>query len=117
MSGRRFSNSRFAMPRTVGLTFTHDEVKRLEVRFRKLDRDQSGTLSLKEVLALPGLPKTELIKRVFQVLDTDGDQEIDFGEFIEGLSQFSVRGISSMGTLIEREGFRLPNGSELFGNV
>ncbi|XP_075262011.1 protein phosphatase 2B regulatory subunit cnb-1-like [Convolutriloba macropyga] len=89
---RRTSNSLFTLPRNVSQTFTNDEIKRLHMRFRKLDKDSSGSLSVKELISLPDIPKNQLIYRIIEILDQDGDGEIDFHEFIDGLSQFSVKG-------------------------
>ena len=89
---RRTSNSLFSMPRNISQTFTPQEIQRLNMRFRKLDKDNSGSLSVKELMSLPDIPKNQLIYRIIDILDTDGDGEIDFQEFIEGLSQFSVKG-------------------------
>merc|ERR1712004_837674 len=89
---RRTSNSLFNMPRNVSQTFTTEEIKRLHMRFKKLDKDSSGTLSVKELISLPDIPKNQLVYRIIEILDQDGDGEIDFYEFIEGLSQFSVKG-------------------------
>ncbi|XP_075263348.1 calcineurin subunit B type 2-like, partial [Convolutriloba macropyga] len=88
---RRTSNSLITMPHKISQTFTGDEIKRLNVRFRKLDKDHSGKLSVRELKSLPGFPKNQLIYRIIDILDQDGDGEIDFHEFIDGLSQFSVK--------------------------
>ncbi|XP_008419606.1 calcineurin subunit B type 1b isoform X3 [Poecilia reticulata] len=38
------------------------------------------------------LQQNPLVRRVIDIFDTDGNGEIDFIEFIRGVSQFSVRG-------------------------
>ena len=63
MSKRRTSNSRFTMPRNVSQNFSHEEMQRLNLRFRKLDKDHSGTLSVSELMVLPDIPKNKLIYR------------------------------------------------------
>ncbi|XP_003995756.1 calcineurin subunit B type 2 [Prionailurus viverrinus] len=72
--------------------FNHDEIKRLSKRFKKLDLDCSGSLSVDEFLSLPELRQNPLVQRVIDVFDTDGNGEVDFEEFVVGTSQFSVRG-------------------------
>ncbi|XP_036995271.1 calcineurin subunit B type 2 [Artibeus jamaicensis] len=72
--------------------FNHDEIKRLGKRFKKLDLDSSGALSVNEFMSLPELQKNPLVQRVIEVFDTDGNGEVDFEEFIVGTSQFSVKG-------------------------
>ncbi|GFS16948.1 calcineurin B subunit [Elysia marginata] len=73
-------------------TFDMDEIKRLGKRFRKLDLDNSGALSIDEFMSLPELHQNPLVQRVIDIFDTDGNGEVDFKEFIEGISQFSVKG-------------------------
>ncbi|XP_034446558.1 calcineurin subunit B type 1b [Hippoglossus hippoglossus] len=69
-----------------------DEMRRLGKRFRKLDLDNSGSLSVEKFMSLPELQQNPLVQRVIDIFDTDGDGEVDLEEFIEGVSQFSVRG-------------------------
>ncbi|KAM4751208.1 calcineurin subunit B type 1b [Anableps anableps] len=69
-----------------------EEVRRLGKRFRKLDLDQSGSLSVDEFMSLPELQQNPLVRRVVDIFDTDGNGEVDFMEFMEGVSQFSIRG-------------------------
>eukprot|EP00037_Helgoeca_nana_P014227 m.132580 g.132580 ORF g.132580 m.132580 type:complete len:177 (-) comp22460_c0_seq1:937-1467(-) len=72
--------------------FTEDEIRRLGKRFLKLDTDESGKLSKEEFMALPDLGQNPLVERVIAIFDSDGDGEIDFEEFIKGISLFSTRG-------------------------
>uniref|UniRef100_A0A673VPR5 Dynein axonemal assembly factor 10 n=1 Tax=Salmo trutta TaxID=8032 RepID=A0A673VPR5_SALTR len=67
-------------------------IKRLGKRFKKLDLDNSGSLSVEEFMSLPELQQNPLVQRVIDIFDTDGNGEVDFKEFIEGVSQFSVKG-------------------------
>ncbi len=73
-------------------TFDVEEIKRLGKRFKKLDLDGSGSLSVEEFMSLPELQQNPLVARVIEIFDTDGNGEVDFKEFIEGMSQFSVKG-------------------------
>uniref|UniRef100_A0AAZ3SEG5 EF-hand domain-containing protein n=1 Tax=Oncorhynchus tshawytscha TaxID=74940 RepID=A0AAZ3SEG5_ONCTS len=76
--------------------FDADEIKRLGKRFKKLDLDNSGSLSVEEFMSLPELQQNPLVQRVIDIFDTDGNGEVDFKEFIEGVSQFSVKGDKEM---------------------
>ncbi|KAB7495565.1 Calcineurin subunit B type 2 [Armadillidium nasatum] len=69
-----------------------DEIRRLGKRFRKLDLDNSGSLSVEEFMSLPELQQNPLVQRVIDIFDADGNGEVDFKEFIQGMSQFSVKG-------------------------
>ena len=69
-----------------------EELKRLGKRFKKLDVDGSGALSKEEFMQINDLQQNPLVQRVIDLFDSDGNGEVDFKEFIEGISQFSVRG-------------------------
>ncbi|KIH58983.1 EF hand [Ancylostoma duodenale] len=86
------------------------ELRRLARRFKKLDIDGSGSLSVEEFMSLPELQQNPLVQRVIDIFDEDGNGEVDFrgllssslpvvpsfdshiAEFIQGISQFSVKG-------------------------
>ncbi|KAG0720284.1 Calcineurin subunit B type 1 [Chionoecetes opilio] len=43
-------------------------------------------------MSLPELQQNPLVQRVIDIFDADGNGEVDFKEFIQGMSQFSVKG-------------------------
>lgn len=55
-----------------------DEIRRLGKRFKKLDLDNSGSLSVEEFMSLPELQQNPLVQRVIDIFDTDGNGEVDF---------------------------------------
>ena len=55
-----------------------EEIKRLGKRFKKLDLDGSGSLSVDEFMSLPELQQNPLVQRVIEIFDTDGNGEVDF---------------------------------------
>ena len=55
-----------------------DELKRLGKRFRKLDLDGSGSLSVDEFMNIPDLQQNPLVKRVIDIFDADANGEVDF---------------------------------------
>ncbi|CAF1394279.1 unnamed protein product [Adineta steineri] len=81
-----------SIPVELCATFDADEIRRLGKRFKKLDIDGSGSLSIQEFMSIPELQQNPLVQRVIDIFDTDGNGEIDFKEFIGGISQFSVKG-------------------------
>lgn len=81
-----------SLPLELVSNFDAEEIRRLGKRFKKLDLDGSGALTIDEFMSLPELQQNPLVPRVVELLDTDGNGEIDFKEFIDGVSQFSVRG-------------------------
>ena len=81
-----------SLPMEMATNFDAEEIKRLGKRFRKLDLDNSGALSVEEFMSLPELQQNPLVQRVIDIFDEDGNGEVDFKEFIQGVSQFSVKG-------------------------
>ncbi|RHZ63507.1 hypothetical protein Glove_329g49 [Diversispora epigaea] len=72
--------------------FTAEEVQRLYKRFMKLDKDQSGTIEREEFLAIPQIANNPLASRMIAIFDEDGGGDVDFKEFLSGLSAFSDKG-------------------------
>jgi len=81
-----------SLPMEMCSNFDADELRRLARRFKKLDLDGNGALSVDEFMSLPELQQNPLVQRVIDIFDEDGNGEVDFKEFIRGISQFSVRG-------------------------
>ncbi|KAK4179068.1 hypothetical protein QBC36DRAFT_365079 [Triangularia setosa] len=102
-----------------GSNFDRDEVDRLRKRFMKLDkaclfspsfgvhakatgksrewergwaRDNSGTIEREEFLSLPQISSNPLATRMIAIFDEDGGGDVDFQEFVSGLSAFSSKG-------------------------
>jgi len=75
-----------------GSNFDKDEVDRLRKRFMKLDKDNSGTIEREEFLSLPQVSSNPLATRMIAIFDEDGGGDVDFQEFVLGLSAFSSRG-------------------------
>ncbi|KAK0251421.1 Calcineurin subunit B [Friedmanniomyces endolithicus] len=72
--------------------FDRDEVDRLRKRFMKLDKDNSGTIERDEFLSLPQVSSNPLATRMIAIFDEDGGGDVDFQEFVSGLSAFSSKG-------------------------
>jgi serine/threonine-protein phosphatase 2B regulatory subunit len=81
-----------SLPMEMCSNFDADEIRRLGKRFRKLDLDNSGALSVEEFMTIAELQQNPLVQRVIDIFDADGNGEVDFKEFIQGVSQFSVKG-------------------------
>merc|ERR1712000_477699 len=75
-----------------GSNFDRDEVDRLRKRFMKLDKDNSGTIERDEFLSLPQISSNPLATRMIAIFDEDGGGDVDFEEFVKGLSAFSNKG-------------------------
>ncbi|KAJ1821069.1 Calcineurin subunit B [Coemansia sp. RSA 2599] len=72
--------------------FTAEEIERLYKRFSKLDKDNSGTIDKSEFMSIPQLANNPLSARLIDIFDADGGGDVDFIEFITGLSTFSSKG-------------------------
>jgi len=58
----------------------------------KLDKDNSGTIERDEFLSLPQVSSNPLATRMIAIFDEDGGGDVDFQEFVSGLSAFSSKG-------------------------
>ncbi|CAO3623205.1 unnamed protein product [Cunninghamella echinulata] len=72
--------------------FSAEEIQRLYKRFMKLDKDNSGYIDKDEFLSIPQIANNPLASRMIAIFDEDGGGDVDFHEFIKGLSAFSARG-------------------------
>jgi hypothetical protein len=57
-----------------------------------LSQDNSGTIERDEFLALPQISSNPLATRMIAIFDEDGGGDVDFQEFVSGLSAFSSKG-------------------------
>ena len=53
----------------MATNFDADEIKRLGKRFKKLDLDNSGSLSVDEFMSLPELQQNPLVQRVIDLVN------------------------------------------------
>jgi serine/threonine-protein phosphatase 2B regulatory subunit len=57
-----------------------------------INQDNSGTIERDEFLALPQISSNPLATRMIAIFDEDGGGDVDFQEFVSGLSAFSSKG-------------------------
>ena len=74
----------------IAMRLNEDEIKKLEKLFRALDLNDSGTLSKEELIV--GIKKVkekdiseEIINKIFQKLDTNENDKLDYTEFISSI--------------------------------
>jgi len=60
-------------------------IERLRRKFNKLDRDNSGTIDIYEFMQIPSIRANPLAARLLSVFDSNGDHQVDFGEFLKAL--------------------------------
>jgi len=70
-------------------TFTPDQVDRLYRRFREIDKDNSATITPDEFFQIPELSLNPLAPRIIEVFNEDGQNELDFKQFVTSLSVFA----------------------------
>ncbi|OHS92746.1 Calcineurin B-like protein 8 [Tritrichomonas foetus] len=71
--------------------FTPEQIETLYIHFKSISNSDSSDnkISVKEFEQALGLPSTAFTRRIFSAFDTDGSAEIEFDEFILGLSAMS----------------------------
>lgn len=57
-----------------------------------VSQDNSGTIERDEFLSLPQVSSNPLATRMIAIFDEDGGGDVDFQEFVSGLSAFSSKG-------------------------
>jgi serine/threonine-protein phosphatase 2B regulatory subunit len=72
-----------------GNSLTQAQILKLHKRFRKLDKDGNGEISKEEFMAIPSLSSNPLLSRALEIFDTDGNNSVDFREFVKALAIFS----------------------------
>jgi len=72
--------------------FTPKEIKRLYKRFKRLDKDEKGSISTEEFLTIPELSMNPLNRRIIAIFDSNKDGQVNFKEFVRSLSAFHPRG-------------------------
>lgn len=75
------------------LTVTPEELRKLFRRFKKLDTDGSGALSVQEFQAIPELEHNPLVTRVVTTIDSNKSGEVDFVEFIQVFLSLRMLGL------------------------
>jgi len=68
------------------------EIKKLYKRFKRLDRDNFGRITIDSLLSIPELAMNPLATRIISLFDSRHDDLISFKQFIETLSIMSEKG-------------------------
>lgn len=73
------------------LIVSPDDVDKLYHHFLRIDADGNGVIDRQELMTLPSVSGNPLAGRLLELFDTDQSGDINFGEFVSGLSIFSSR--------------------------
>lgn len=72
---------------------SHEDIEKLYHHYSLLDpQAHSDGVPVSHLLALPGVKENPLAQRIMECFDEDGDGNVDFEEFVNGLAVFSSRG-------------------------
>ncbi|CAM9642717.1 unnamed protein product, partial [Hapterophycus canaliculatus] len=66
----------------ASLHLEENELKKLWMEFGKIDADNSGTVSIRELLSHCDLDFTPFAHRLFGIFDVDNSGAVDFREFV-----------------------------------
>lgn len=86
------SHEQISHQTNIQITVDREEADRLRKRFMKLDKDNSGAIDKEEFLSIPAIANNPLALRLIDIFDADGGGDVDFQEFLAGLSAFSSKG-------------------------
>ena len=68
------------------IVFKDDELKKLRDYFNSLDDDKSGSIGVDELedplIALGLVENRQQVQEIVQLVDEDGSEKIEFGEFL-----------------------------------
>ena len=78
-------------------TVSQEEITKLYGNYHKIGKSETddGVIDKSEFKEALGLKSSEFVNRMFNMFDEDGNGEIDFVEFVTGLSVFSSKGTES----------------------
>ena len=78
------------------LNFTRTDFRKLLQIYQKIDKDNSGHITLKELLLFLRMENDEFMRRTFAVFDEDKSGEIDFGEYVVALWNYCTESHQSL---------------------
>ncbi|KAK0512715.1 hypothetical protein JMJ35_004732 [Cladonia borealis] len=92
---KRFMKRKQTLPAPTACLLTRKDYERLELENGVGSlriQDNSGTIERDEFLSLPQVSSNPLATRMIAIFDEDGGGDVDFQEFVSGLSAFSSKG-------------------------
>lgn len=78
------------------IKLTEKDVGKIYKIFRKIDKDNSGTIQILEMLNYFDIDRNRFTERVFGIFDEDGSGQIDFREFTISLWNYCTLGKSTL---------------------
>lgn len=68
-----------------------DDVDKLYHHFLRIDEDGNGVIDREELMRIQSVESNPLARRLLELFDTDRSGDINFAEFVAGLSIFSAK--------------------------
>ncbi|GAM23803.1 hypothetical protein SAMD00019534_069780 [Acytostelium subglobosum LB1] len=68
--------------------FSQKEVKRLFKRFKRLDKEEKGTINVEDFSQIPELSMNPLLPRLISIFDVNRSGQLNFAQFVNTLSVF-----------------------------
>ena len=72
------------------------ELRKLYNIFMSIDKDASDSIDVSEFLGWVHQPKNGFTCGLFEIIDTDSDQKLDFAEFVQAIFTFAFFDFKSM---------------------
>jgi hypothetical protein len=85
------------------MCLTNGEVTRLHSLFKQYQSSARGSLDIVEWLTLIDLERTHLTERIFMISDRDGDERLNFYEFVISMWKFCILGDHSLSTKLPHD--------------
>ncbi|EFA78978.1 calcium-binding EF-hand domain-containing protein [Heterostelium album PN500] len=68
--------------------FTQKDIRRLYKRFKRLDKEEKGTVNVEDFSQIPELSMNPLLPRLIAIFDVNRNGQLNFAQFVNTLSVF-----------------------------
>ncbi|KAM9942246.1 hypothetical protein ACTFIT_005621 [Dictyostelium discoideum] len=68
--------------------FSQREIKRLYKRFKRLDKEEKGSINVEDFNQIPELSMNPMLPRIISIFDVNRDGQVNFKQFVKSLSTF-----------------------------
>jgi Ca2+-binding EF-hand superfamily protein len=96
------------------MCLTNSEVTRLLSLFKQYQSSATGSLDIVEWLTLIDLERNHLTERIFTVSDRNGDERLNFFEFVLSLWKFCILGDHSLSTNFQQSSNSMKSADEIY---
>jgi len=86
----KFHEAYVAFKTVQALKLTNKDLRKLKIEFDLVDLDHSGSIEMSEFFAMLDEPKTPYTDALFKLIDLDGNERIDFDEFVHVCGTYCV---------------------------